>query len=681
MPSRVLASRALACLLLLLPLGVCTADGIRPAPAFTATDLSRPRDDAWLTNGGTLSNQRYSPLQQIDRQNVGRLKALWHINLGSGLELRHNNQAQPLVYDGVIYIVSGEDDVFAISVDTGKVLWEYRSGLKEADAFVCCLWVSRGLALGDGKIFLGRVDGVLLALDQRTGKVLWENRTGDPKRGYSLTAAPLYYDHRVIIGTAGGDLGIRGWVRAFDAGTGKQVWRFDTIPGPGEWGHDSWPAGSDSWQWGGAPVWSTPAVDPQLGLLYFSTGNPGPSLGGAVRPGNNLFTDSIVAVDVATGKYRWHFQEVHHDLWDYDAPNPIVLFEAQFGGVMRKGLAQAGKTGWVYILDRVTGEPLLGMHETPVPQEPEQATAATQPVPVGDALVPQRIDVAPEDHPLVNQGRMFTPFGEQARIFAPLAGVNWPPSAYDPRTHWMYICANENANGARADRTQFAPPTFKKSFRGGDYVGAGLPSSGLYAALDLQTNHIVWQKRFNDGCRSGSLVTAGGLVFLGRNDGRVTALDAADGSRLWQFQTDAPVNSGVSTFMYKGQQLLVTYAGGGFVSAQKGDGVWLFGLEGKIEPLPPLQSVRLQSSMSTPAPDRAADVVNGEKIYRSVCVYCHGDHGQGGEGGGKAISPTLGIDGVAAVLRAGRNQMPAFGASMTADQLKDVAAFVHERLR
>ena len=683
MPRRVFARYSpLACLVLLLPVGLsAAADHIRRAPAFTAADLATARDDAWLTNGGTLSNQRYSPLQQIDRQNVGRLKALWHINLRSGLELRHNNQAQPLVYDGVIYIVSGQDDVFAISVDSGKVLWEYRSGLQEADAFVCCLWVSRGLALGDGKIFLGRVDGVLLALDQRTGKVLWENRTGDPKRGYSLTAAPLYYDRRVIIGTAGGDLGIRGWVGAFDASTGKQVWRFDTIPGPGELGHDSWPAGNDAWQWGGAPVWSTPALDPQLGLLYFSTGNPGPSLGGAVRPGNNLFTDSIVAVDVATGKYRWHFQEVHHDLWDYDAPNPIILFEAPFGGALRKGLAQAGKTGWVYILDRVTGEPLLGIPETPVPQQPEQVTSATQPMPVGDALVPQRIDVAPEDHPLVNQGRMFTPFGEQARIFAPLAGVNWPPSAYDPRTHWMYVCANENANGARADRSQFAPPTFKKSFRGGDYIGAGLPSSGLYAALDLQTNHIVWQRRFNDGCRSGSLVTAGGLVFLGRNDGRVTALDAADGTRLWQFQTEAPVNSGVSTFMYKGQQLVVTYAGGGFVSAKKGDGVWLFGLQGTLEQLPPLQSVRSQSSTPTPASGRAADVVNGEKIYRSACVYCHGDHGQGGEGGGKAISPTLGIDGVASVLRAGRNQMPAFDASLTVEQLNDVATFVHQRLR
>jgi alcohol dehydrogenase (cytochrome c) len=682
MPRRVFGRYSpLACLFLLLPVALSAADRIRPAPAFTAADLSRPRDDGWLTNGGTLSNQRYSPLQQIDRQNVGRLKALWHINLGSGLELRHNNQAQPLVYDGVIYIASGQDDVFAISVDSGKVLWEYRSELKEGDAFVCCQWVSRGLALGDGKIFLGRVDAVLLALDQRTGKVLWETRTGDPKRGYSLTAAPLYYDRKVIIGTAGGDLGIRGWVRAFDASTGKQVWRFDTIPAPGEFGHDSWPAGSNAWQWGGAPVWSTPAIDPELGLLYFSTGNPGPSLGGTVRPGSTLFTASVVAVDVATGRYRWHFQEVHHDLWDYDAPNPIVLFEAEFGGAVRKGLAQAGKTGWVYILDRLTGEPLVGIHETPVPQEPGQATSATQPVPVGDAMVPQRIDVAPEDHQLVNQGRVFTPFGEQARIFAPLAGVNWPPSAYDPRTHWMYICANENANGARADRRQFAPPTFKESFRGGDYVGAGLPSSGLYSALDLRTNRLVWQKRFNDGCRSGSLVTAGGLVFLGRNDGRVTALDAADGTRLWQFQTEAPVNSGISTFVYKGQQLLVAYAGGGFLSAKKGDGVWLFGLEGKMEPLPPLQSVPSQSSMPAPAPGRPADVVNGEKIYRSACVYCHGDHGQGGEGGGKAISPTLGVEGVAAVLSAGRNQMPAFGTSMTAEQLNDVATFVHQRLR
>jgi len=654
------------------------ADEMRLAPAFTARQLSQPYSDGWITNGGTLNNQRFSPLAQVNRQNVAGLKALWHVNLGSGTQLRHNNQAQPLVYEGVIYISTGQGDVFAVAVDTGKVLWEYRSGLEEDQAFVCCQWANRGVALGDGKVFVGRVDATLLALDQRSGKVLWQSRTGDPKRGYSLTAAPLYYDGKVIIGTAGGDLGIRGWVKAFDARTGKEVWRFDTIPGPGESGHESWPAGSDVWQWGGGAVWGTPAVDPELGLLYFSTGNPGPILGGAARPGDNLFTDSIVAIDVATGRYRWHFQEVHHDIWDYDAPNPVILFEARYDGVLRKGVAQAGKTGWVYLLDRTNGKPLIGIHETPVMQAPEQATAATQPVPVGDALVAQQIRVAPEDHQLVNQGRIFTPFTEEARIYAPMAAVNWPPSAYDPGTQWMYICANGSSNGARMDARQFAPPTFKESFRGGGYVGPGMQSSGIYSALDVKTNRLVWQKRFNDGCRSGSLVTGGGLVFLGRNDGRVIALDAADGTRLWQFQTEAPVNSGVSTFMHKGQQMLVTYAGGGFLSAKKGDGVWLFGLNGTLEGIAPAKAA------NSPPPaaigNRTGDLANGRSIYRTACVFCHGERGQGGEGGGKAISATLGVDGVLAVLTKGRNQMPSFTASLTAEQLHDVATYVDRQL-
>jgi len=678
----------IALLALLVPAVRGAADDIRPAPAFTAAELSKPAADGWLTNGGTLNNQRYSPLTQVNRQNVKGLKARWHVRLDSGMELRHNNQAQPLVHEGVVYIATGQNDVFAISVDTGKVLWEYRSGLKEGDAFVCCLWANRGVGLGDGRIYLGRLDAVLVALDQRTGKVLWQTKTGEPKQGYSLTAAPLYYNGMVIIGTAGGDLGIRGWVRAFDAKTGSEIWRFNTIPGPGEFGHDTWPANGTAWQWGGAPVWSTPAIDPELGLVYFSTGNPGPSLGGAARAGNNLFTASIVALDVATGKYRWHFQEVHHDIWDYDAPNPIILFEAKYRGKLRKGLAQAGKTGWVYILDRTNGKPLIGINETKVMQEPRQATAATQPVPVGDALVAQSIAVAPEEHVLVNHGRIFTPFAEQARIYAPLAAVNWPPSAYDPRTNWMYICASEGANGARMDATQFAPPTFSKSFRGGDYAGAGAPTSGIYSALDLSTNRIVWQKRFNDGCRSGSLATAGGLVFLGRNDGHVTALDSSNGDRLWQFQTEAAVNSAVSTFMHKGQQMLVTYAGGGFVSAKKGDGVWLFSLDGTLDemaparpapPASPAPTVQKSAQGSLPSA-RVADIGNGERLYKATCVYCHGDHGQGGEGGGKSISPALGLDVVLSVVGAGRDKMPAFAAAMTSEQLQDVATYVHQKL-
>jgi alcohol dehydrogenase (cytochrome c) len=657
------------------------ADAIRPAPPFSAAMLARPQADGWLTSGGTLDNQRYSPLQQINRQTVGGMKALWHVSLGSGKALRHNNQAQPLVHDGVVYISTGQNDAFAVSVDTGHVLWEYRSGLEETAAFVCCQWANRGVALGDGKVFLGRVDAVLLALDQRSGKVLWQTRTGDPKRGYSLTAAPLYYDGKVIVGAGGGDLGIRGWVKAFDADTGHELWHFNTVPGPGEYGHDSWPADNDSWRWGGGAVWSTPAIDPELGLVYFSTGNPGPSLGGGVRPGDNLFTASIVALDVQSGRYRWHFQEVHHDIWDYDAANPVILFDAPYGGVVRKGLAQAGKTGWVYLLDRITGKPLLGINEVPVAQEPGQATAPTQPMPVGDALVQQFIPVAPEDHRIVNQGRIFTPFSEQARMYAPLGAVNWPPSAYDPATQWMYICATESGNGARTDTSQYAPPTFRESFRGGAYVGAGLPSSGVYSALDVKTNRLVWQRRFNDGCRSGSLVTAGGLVFLGRNDGRVVALDSADGTRLWQFQTEAAVNSGVSTFMHRGQQMLVTYAGGGFLSAKKGDGLWLFGLQGTLEELEPLRDGGQTAMPPLPPPTRLPNRDSGEQIYRSACLYCHGERGQGGEGGGKAISPALGPAVLMQVLRNGRNQMPAFGTSLESEQLQDLAAYVEQLTR
>lgn len=654
------------------------AQDISPAPAFTAAELNAPHNAGWLTNGGSYKNQRFSPLDQINRDTVQNVKGVWRATLGSALDFRHNNQAQPLVHEGVVYIVTGQNDVFAISVETGATLWEYRSGLTPESAFVCCGWVSRGLGLGEGKIFLGQLDARLIALDQQTGKVLWDVQTGDPQLGYSLTAAPLYYDGMVITGNAGGDLGTRGWVRAFSAEDGKELWRFNTIPGPGEFGHDTWPQDSDVWQWGGAPVWHTPAVDPELDMIYFSTGNAGPVLGGAARAGDNLFTASIVAIDAHTGEYRWHFQEVHHDIWDYDAPNPIVLFEAEYNGVLRKGLAQAGKTGWVYILDRATGEPLIGIEEQAVMQEPRQATAATQPFPVGDALVPQDIVVAPEDWEVVNKGRIFTPFTEEPRIFAPMAAVNWPPSAYDPATNHMFICATDNGNGARMDATQFEGPTFDGQFLGGAYMGAGTVRSGVYTALDLKTNRIVWQKRFNDGCRSGSLATAGGLVFIGRNDGRLTALDTRNGERVWEYMTDAPINSAISTFEQDGKQYLVTYAGGGLFGGKKGDSVWLFSLDGTLEPVVPEQQAG--GPVNMPPPGRQADLANGEAIYKAACVYCHGEQGTGGEGGGKAIARALRTEGIFGVLSTGRNTMPAFSSSMNAEQLHDVATYVMQVL-
>ncbi|MEY4641543.1 MAG: hypothetical protein RLZZ227_1537 [Pseudomonadota bacterium] len=656
------------------------AEDIPAAPAFTTEQLMALPTEGWITNGGNIKNQRFSPLTEINRDNVKNLKGVWRADLmDSALDFRHNNQAQPLVYDGVVYVSTGQDDVFAISVETGEVLWSYFSGLREDDAFVCCGWVSRGVAIGEGKVFFGQLDSKLIALDQKTGQIAWWKQLEDPKIGYSLTAAPLYFDGKVIIGNAGGDLGTRGRVQAFDAENGELVWTFYTIPGPGEFGHDTWPQDSKVWEWGGAPVWHTPAVDPDARMIYFSTGNAGPVLGGAVRPGDNLFTASIVAIDVDTGEYRWHFQEVHHDIWDYDAPNPIILFEAEYDGVMRKGLVQAGKTGWLYILDRLTGEPLLGIEEREVPQEPRQATAATQPYVIGDSLIPLEVQYAPENYDLVNQGRIFTPFYETT-VFTPLAGVNWPPSAYDPATNYMFVCATDTANAARADATQFEAPTFEGQFLGGAYVGAGLLRRGIYSAVDLKTNKIVWQRQFNDGCRSGSLATAGGLLFMGRNDGRLIALDTRNGERLWEFRTDAPLNSGVSTFMKDGKQYVVAYAGGGLFGALKGDGVWLFSLDGTLNELPPPSAAGPAGPALTVPENRVADIDNGRNIYKQSCIYCHGDTGTGGHGGGAELTSALTIEQIITVLSTGRNAMPNFRPVMTIEQMHDTATYLKEEL-
>ena len=318
------------------------------APAFTAQQLMALPSDGWLTNGGNLANQRYSPLSQINRENVGELKAKWRTSLhGSGMTPRSGNQAQPLVHDGVVYIMTGENDAFAVSVESGAILWEYKANIDPKVARPCCSWVGRGLGMGDGKIFVGQLDAKLVALDQRTGKVAWSIQAEDPKLGYVIASAPLYYNGLVITGFAGSDLGTRGRIKAYDARTGKLVWTFYTVPGPGEFGHDSWPENSDVWKYGGAAIWQTPAVDPELGLIYFTTANPGPVLNGNLRKGDNLFSVSIMALDVKTGKYRWHFQQVHHDIWDYDSPNPVILFEAPYQGITHKAIAQAAKTGWV----------------------------------------------------------------------------------------------------------------------------------------------------------------------------------------------------------------------------------------------------------------------------------------------------------------------------------------------
>ena len=655
--------------------------GITPAPAFKAGDLQVMPRANWITNGGNLFNQRYSPLTQINRDNVAGLMAVWRTGLnGSGLGPRHSGQAQPLVYEGVLYIITGENDVFAIDIDNGNILWNYQAGLNPDDIVVCCGWVSRGLGMGDGKIFVGQLDAKLVALDQRTGKVVWSVQTENPRVGYSITSAPLYYNGLVITGYAGGDMGIRGRVKAFDAKNGQLVWTFYTIPGPGEYGHETWPQDNSIWQYGGAPVWQTPAIDPDLGLIYFATGNPGSALSGAMRAGDNLFSDAIVALDVATGKYRWHFQEVHHDLWDYDAANPVVLFDVEIDGKRRKGLAQAGKTGWVYLLDRATGKPLIGIEERPVPQEPRQATAATQPYPAGDALVPQFIDVNPGDNDLVNEGRIFTPYYQEPVFYKPMAAVNWPPSSFDPETGLLYICASDAINGAKVDAEQIDDPTFQAMFYNGSWVMSGTQGRGIIAALDVRTNKLAWRRQWAD-TGNGSVVTAGGLLFIGRDDGRLTALDKRNGKHLWEFRTDAGVNSTVTTFEHKGEQYIAVLAGGSVFGGQRGDGVWLFSLQGTLKPLPPPPS-RFTSATAAQVPvGRIANPENGKTIYNQSCQYCHGTGGEGsGHVGAARLTSNLSLQDIMNILGTGRNAMPAFSTMLSVEEMHDTASFVLEEL-
>jgi alcohol dehydrogenase (cytochrome c) len=574
--------------------------------ALTDSELAALPTGGWLKNGGNLFNQNYSPLELINRQNVAGLKAVWRTHLdGSGLNAKYSGEAQPVVHEGVIYIVTGADDVFAISIKTGKILWKHEANLDSKITTVCCGWTSRGVALSDGRVYVGQLDGQLVALDQKSGEPVWSIQAERWQNGYTITAAPLYYNGMIIVGFAGGENGTRGRVKAYDANDGNLIWTFYTIPGPGEIGHDTWPQDTEAWLHGGATVWQTPAVDPELGLIYFTTGNPGPDFNGRIRPGDNLFATSMVAIDAKTGKYRWHFQQIHHDLWDYDGPNPVILFDVKINGRVRKAAAEANKAGWVYILDRTNGKPLIGIDEKPVPQEPRQRTAATQPIPRGDSFVPQQVDIAPEDYTLVNQGRVFTPFWQAPIVAKPGArgGANWPPSSYDPTTNYFYVCATDAANVFRGGEEDEKITPEGERYLGSAFGGAPIPASGIFAALDMKTNRLVWQQRWKESCYSGSVTTAGGLVFVGRSDGRFTALNSSTGKRLWEFQTGAGVNAPASVFEYEGEQYVVAYSGGSlFAGSPRGDSVWLFSLKGTIEKADPPST----TTTSLPAPTPVA---------------------------------------------------------------------------
>ena len=672
---------------------------IQAAPAFSSDDLTAEPTDRWITNGGTLSNQRYSPLDEIDTENVKDLKGVWMTNLkGSGVAAKYSAEGQPIVYEGTMYVPTGADDVFAVDVASGKILWEYQAHLEQTISTVCCGWLSRGVALGDGKVYIGRLDGKLVALDQKTGTVAWETVVGRWQDGFTLTHAPLYYDGMVIVGGSGGEFSLRGRVAAFDATTGKLKWRFWTIPGPGETGHDTWPQDNNAWKTGGAPVWQTPAVDPELGLLYFSTGNAAPDLNGSRREGDNLFTASIVAVDAKTGKYRWHYQQVHHDLWDYDGPSPVVLFDVDG----KKGLAQASKTGWLYLLDRETGEPLLPIPEKPVPQLASQKTAKTQPIPSYPPFIPH--EVTAEHVQAVNElkkankplkglpvrraEQVYTPFDDKAItvvVPGPQGGTNWQPTSYSPETEMFYVCAQAAYSGLVLSN-KGVPPGKQGSVAdiGGSFVTTGFGDHpGYFSAIDAHTGEIKWQKRWPESCYSGSTATGGGLVFVGRNSGHLEAYDAENGELKWSFQTGAGANSTVTAFEHDGTEKIAFLAGGNALAATPhGDNLWLFALNGTMEQLKGVgeaaEGVGHAGETPTEPTGGDGDAAAGKTVWADNCSGCHGLAGTGGNGGPDltsiptASNPEL----VLAQVKNGGGGMPSFEGTLTQKQIEDVTAFV-----
>ncbi len=581
-----------------------TAANIPPAPAFTPTSLTGYAGADWATNGGDYGQTRHSSLTQINTTNVSSLKEAWHIHLnGSGTGSKYKGEGTPLVYQGIMFAVTGNSDVFALDATNGTILWNYNSLIPQNMNTVCCNWDQRGLALGGGRVYVAQLDGTLVALDQQTGGLLWAARNGRWQDGYTMTMAPLYYNGLVIVGVSGSEYGARGSMTAYNATTGKRVWRFYNTPTPGDIGSGTWPNNTE-WMHGGATVWNQPTVDPGTGLLYYTTANADPWA--SRGPGDNLFTASMVALDAMTGDYGWHFQIVHHDIWDYDCPSNTVLFNQTIGGVSTPVVAEPCKTGWVYEINRKDGNPATQIDEKAVPQNAFNNTATTQPIPAGDAFADQCAnagqypDLAADGKPFII-GCIWQPFDDQQfAATAPGAGGgnNWNPASYDPATGFLFVCSRNTTNAYKSIPNASATYVGGRTFIGLQF-GAGRPgvlSSGDFTAMNMSTNKIAWKQHYTKapvsatdtttsaGCDSGSVNTATNLVFMGLPENMykgIAAYNATTGAELWRSATDAGIEAPPMTYSVNGVQYVAVYAGGRTTTvapAVKGDSLYAYKL-------------------------------------------------------------------------------------------------------
>ena len=503
----------------------------------------------WLTYNGDYMSQRYSRLDQITPDNVTNLELKWILQN----QVFGAWQSNPIIADGVMYVTERPNSVMAVDANTGRVFWKFRHTPSE-NARVCCGANNRGVAVLDDRVFMGTLDARLIALDRINGQPLWNAEVADVNLAYSVTMAPLVVKDKIIVGVGGGEYGIRGYVAAFDAETGEQAWKTYTIPGPGEPGHDSWEG--DDWEHGGASVWITGSFDPELNLTYWGVGNPGPDWNAGQRPGDNLFSDSVIALDADTGELEWYFQFTPNDGYDYDSVQVPVLADMVWRGEPKKVMMWANRNGYFYVLDRVTGLFLEGKPFVTVNWSSgldENGRPIPTPQPEGMPTYPG------------NQG-----------------GTNWYPPSYSPRTGLFYFSAWENyATIYRAEESEYVPG---QAFLGGGFSvlapSPDAPTIGIgrtnpinnwtdevgYAslkAMDPQTGEAVWSYNQYDVSDSGMLTTATDLLFTGGREGYFHAIDARSGDLIWNVNLGGQIVMAPVTYMVDGIQYVSVISGNG----------------------------------------------------------------------------------------------------------------------
>ena len=512
-------------------------------PVTNAQLLAGLKDSsAWLMFGGDYSDQRHSPLTQITPQNVKDLSTQWMFQTDTPVPGR-GFETTPLVIDGVMYASGTNNSVWALDARTGRMIWRYRRTFPPVMR-VCCGAVNRGLGVLGNRLYMGTLDAHLVALDRTTGAVVWDVVVEEPKNGFSLDAAPIIANGKVIIGISGGDYATRGFIDAYDAETGARAWRFYTIPAAGEPGSESWP-NADVASWGGGAAWVTGSYDPTLNLVYFGTGNPNPNFWGGDRKGDNLYTCSLVALDATTGKLKWHFQFTPHDVHDWDSTEVPILADVSIDGRVRRVVMLANRNGFFYTIDRETGKLLLAKPFT------SNATNWAR-------------EIAPDGRPVVVDD-----IGTEDKCLPDFrGGANFQPPSYDPDRHLFYVTARETC-------VIYTPKQPEKIVMGGLSPSGsvrhmeGREQYGALRAIDPRTGAVKWEHRYPGypsnvtlDLTGGATSTASGVVFSGDNQGYLNAFDSNNGVLLWRYQTGAPVwGAPPITYMLDGRQYVVIPSG------------------------------------------------------------------------------------------------------------------------